>query len=237
MRPFLLFAVAATLSILGTRVATAATIILYDEAISGDLSNIAGTLDDPGSPTQLGVLPPGVGGAFQDYRLIGRTDIGAGDFFTIEIGAGNQLHSILLTDITYDNPATTDAGFFLAIADGNTFPNSYAEINENPAGFPVIGSTDTTGWIGGSVIGRLQEGIDILPLITTGLGFGFPPGRAPPLGPGQYTFLLQQTGARNNYTLDFGVASATAIPEPSALVCLAVGAAAILARRRATVVS
>lgn len=202
--------------------ATAAPIVIHDEAIHGDLSNRSGAPGDAsGLPTDLGVLTSGPGGAFQDYRVIARTDVGAADFFTIEIGTGNQLQSILFTDITFDNPSTGDNGMFLGISSGDTFANSRSQFN-NPDFTGRFGPQAGDNWLGGALIGRTVEGTDILPTILGNANFGLITLSAP-LGPGEYTFAAQQTGAQNAYTFDFGVVGVTAIPEPSTWMALTLG--------------
>ena len=49
-------------------------------------------------------------------------------------------------------------------------------------------------------------------------------GFTPPLGPGSYTFLIQQTGALTNYEFDI-----TVVPEPGSLCLMAIGGLLILA--------
>ncbi len=215
--------------LLPNRHAAAAPVIVYDEAISGDLSNISGAEFDPGSPTQLGLLSSAPGGATQEYRLLGTTDSGTGDFFTIEIGAGDRLTAISLNDMQYVAPTTDDA-FFLGLAVGSTFPHDYFEINSLVVGagtFP--NGYDISDWIGGSTIGLSDIGDDILPLLYRPIDGTAQIIPAAPLEAGAYTFLLQQTGTANTFDLGFRV---TAVPEPSSLIGLAVGTAAVALRRR-----
>ncbi|MEM1227332.1 MAG: PEP-CTERM sorting domain-containing protein [Planctomycetota bacterium] len=231
-RSIVLVATALTLSVqLGQSMAFAAPIVLYDESATGDLSNRSGAPNDsPGTPTQLGLLAPGSGGALQEYRVIGNTDAGAADFFTIDIGIGSELQAITFTDITYANPASNDNGMFLAVSSGATFANSRSEFN-NPNFTGRFGPPVGANWLGGALIGRAVEGSDILPTILGNANFGAITLDAP-LGPGQYTFVAQQTGDPNSYTFDFQVASVTAIPEPGSLAALAIGIASMACRRR-----
>lgn len=174
--------------------------VVYDEASMGDLS------DESVLPTDLGFFMPGAGGATRANSIVGRTDTGASDVFTFEIGMGHQLDSLVLA-----NYELGDNAMFVAIARGEEFPNEHFEIND-PSFDPGFGPT--SNWLGGRVIGRSQQGQDVLGLIgdsdVTRIGSGF----TSPLGPGRYSFYLQQTGPQNLYTLDFNV-SATAVPEPS----------------------
>ncbi|MEM6366123.1 MAG: hypothetical protein AAF745_16960, partial [Planctomycetota bacterium] len=128
---FFLLASTLILSACLAKVSThAAVIVLHDESVNGDLSDNSGgtnlAFPDPmpgGTPTQLGMLAPGSGGAIQQHRVTGTTDTGAGDFFTIEIGSGNQLREILFSFSGGDN------ALFAAISSGDTFANSYDDLN------------------------------------------------------------------------------------------------------------
>jgi hypothetical protein len=185
--------------------------VVYDEASMGDLSN------DSAFPTDVGFFVPGAGGTLQSNSVIGRTDSGSSDVFTFEIAGGNQLDSLVLA-----NYELGDDAMFVAIARGEEFPDEYFEIND-PGFDPGFGPTSP--WLGGRVIAGSQVGDDILGLIgdsdVTRIGSGF----TSPLGPGRYSFYIQQTGPQNLYTLDFNV-SASAVPEPSSslAVCLIAGA-------------
>ena len=187
--------------------------IVFDESAMGsfDLS------DDNMSPTDLGFFISGAGGASRANSVLGETDSGAPDIFTFQIVGGDQLDTLTLS--RYQNG---DSNMFVAISAGDMFPNDFAEINDSAFG-------DTSQWLGGSIIGISDIGSDVLPLVAAGnIGTGF----SIPLGPGQYTFYIQQTGPQTLYTLDFNVSSASAVPEPSSLGVMSCAALGGLGIRR-----
>ncbi len=173
--------------------------VIHDESSDGDLS------DNNLDPTAL-LFDVG------SNQIIGSTTFDPldRDFWTFEIGANQQLDSILLQ--TYD---TTEDQSFFAVGLG-----------------PQIASTsDASGLLGSSLIGSAtgrQLGDDVLDDLgdaTLG-GSGF----TGPLGPGQYTFWFQETAADTNYAFEFNISSA--VPEPTSVVFLGWGGALLLLRRR-----
>jgi hypothetical protein len=106
------------------------------------------------------------------------------DFFTVTIGTGHRLEAIMLS--SYSN--TDDLGF-IGYKAGGQFPN--------------LGFTGVDGWglIGGPP--GLSVGDDVLSFLARG-----------PVGPGTYSFWLQETSGNMTYTLDYQVA---AVPLPAAL--------------------
>ena len=156
---------------------------------------------DPAAPTALAF---GAG----SNRVIGSVTTPSGDtrdYFSFTIGAGAALTGIVLDaytpfDITFQALASGTTSFIPSGATGGLF-------------------------LGSSHLNGASVGNDILPLMEAlpfgGLGF------STPLGPGTYTYLIQQTGSElTQYTLDFQV-----IPEPGTGVLVALGLGA-LARRR-----
>lgn len=186
--------------------------VVFDEAsFGGDWS------DDNTEPTDLGFFVPGAAGAVMANSVIGQTDSGAPDIFTFEIATGNVLQSLILASYEMG-----DAAMFVAIAEGDQFPNDYFEINDESF-------ADTSSWLGGSTVGPSDVGTDVLARMgSIGLGSGY----TPPLGAGTYTFYLQQTGPLTQYTLDFNVSSASAVPEPSTTLALTALAFAGVGYRR-----
>ena len=155
--------------------------VVYDEATSGDLSGNAV------SPTSLGVVSDAVllvKGSVQ-------TPVDTRDYFTITIPKGVTLDSMRLID--YFDGST--GGF------GNT---GYVMIDDGPTS--VIPSNSTSGdFLGGSHLNRIRFANDTVNMLDRlsgapqgGSGFSFP------LGPGSYTFNVQQTGVQENvYEIQF----------------------------------
>ena len=172
----------------------------HDESIDGDLST------DPNNPTSLSF-------ALGSNPVIGtmQSPGDTRDYLTFTVGPGQALTSILLND--YEDVSTGGSGnrgFNAIIAGSSSFV---------PAG-GNIGS-----FLGSNHLDPLPPGTDILGGIaaapTGGSGF------ATPLGPGTYTYHVQQTGTPlTGYSLDFIL-----VPEPAALLLGCCAAAVICLRR------
>ena len=177
--------------------------LLYDEGVSGDLSG------DNLSPTALMALAAGsnvvTGGALSSP--LDR------DIFTVTVGAGQQLVGIVL-----DTYLSGDDQSFFAVAAGNTIASLF----------------DTTVLLGNALIGGSpgnMQGDNVLDDLGTGT-FPGSTGFAGPLGPGAYTFWIQETtsGIRE-YALDFQVRG-SAVPLPSSLALLAIAVFALRRQQR-----
>jgi hypothetical protein len=129
------------------------------------------------------------------------------EYFTLTVPANQQLSRLFLR--SYSGP---DGTAFIAVQNGAVFTEDAAFPNQ----------ANLRGWAHfGSNFGHV--GNDILPLIGQGAGAQ---GFTPPLGPGQYTFWVQQTGAQVTYQLDF-----VTVPEPGVAILVSLSLLA-LARRR-----
>ena len=106
------------------------------------------------------------------------------DFFTITIGPGQALKAIVLSSYT-----NSDDQSFFGMTTGSAFTG--------------LGFSDVSGW---ALIGA-QPGLSIGNNLLNILAGG-------PLGPGAYSFWLQETEGITTYTLDYQVA---AVPLPAAL--------------------
>lgn len=174
---------------------------VHDESIHGDLST------DPEAPTPL---------AFSLGSNLIRGDVvspaDGRDFITFIIPAGRQLdalHLIAYTDLTSGGP-------------GNTGFNA---INAGDTSF-VPGVDTIANFLGANHIEPAQVGMDILPGLAAapfgGSGFSIP------LGPGTYSYLMQQTGSDHvGYEIEFVLT-----PEPASAILLLAAAPAMLRRRR-----
>ena len=190
---------------------------IYDEGVSGDLSN------DPAAPTPL-TLTPGsnsIIGTVAGFPEFGGTD--PQDWVSITIPAGFVMTSYV--NAVYNSP---DPQGFTGFQFGSSFSGDqfaagsyagYAHFGtaaQNPDGNPTSSST---------------VGVNLLPLMADP---SFAPGATgftPPLGAGTYTFLIQQGDpSTTGYQFDMTL---RAVPEPGSSLCLlAMGGLAILALRR-----
>ena len=198
------------------------------------------------SPTDLGVFTagPDVANAFL-HRVVGSVEEigdpfdfdpndpadsamnGTADIFTFEIAEGAQLNGIYLTEFISSSNA-----IFMGLDDGPTYAFSALELNEGLAdltqtlGFTLAGTADLPD---GSTPG--DRGTNLLEKIRdAGANNGSP--FTVPLGPGQYSMYLQETGPSSRYDLFFSVSSATAIPEPSSAAAMLMLVAGYTAFRR-----
>jgi len=192
---------------------------IYDEAVSGDLSN------DKAAPTALTLMPGlnSVSGTVAGFPQFGGTDPQDWVSFTIPTG-------FVMTSYVNSKYGSADDQGFTGFQFGSSFSGDefvagsyagYAHFGtaaQNPDGNPTSSST---------------VGVNLLPLMADP---SFAPGTTgftPPLGAGTYTFLIQQgdpstTGYRFNMNL-----RAVSVPEPGSSLCLlGMGGLAILALRR-----
>lgn len=107
------------------------------------------------------------------------------DFFTITVGAGHTLDAVILSSYT-----TTDDLSFLGYAVGGQFTT--------PLGFSSVDGWGLIGAPPGPTVGS-----DVLAFVAGG-----------PVGPGTYSFWLQETEGSTTYDLNYRV---SAVPLPTAL--------------------
>ena len=134
------------------------------------------------------------------------------DYITFTIGAGQSLTGIEL--LAYDDLNTG------AVNDGN---RGFHAINLGATSFiPSIATSSS--FLGGNHLDPVF-GTNLLPSLGAGIaGTGF----TGALGPGTYSYLVQQTGPElTGYSVQF-----TIVPEPSTLLLSVVGAGMALRRRR-----
>lgn len=158
--------------------------IIWDETADGDLSS------DPASPTPLnfGVGANTVLGALSEPNGDLR------DYLTFTIGPNQALVSMFL------DAASPDGVSFHAINSGNTGFIPGNDPSSNFLGLEFVYAFD--GFIG----------MDLLPDLAAG-SFGST-GFSIPLGPGTYTYLIQELtpGESRSYQITFNV-----VPEPSSV--------------------
>lgn len=216
---------------------SAAIVTTYVEMDDGELSGSHDTPDD------LGIFLPGTNQVTGTVVSIGADqgnndeDLdGTADIFTFEIASGTQLDEIILNAFS---TSTGNGNLLLAIDDEATFHYSAFQINDD---FVL---PDLTQILAVAVVGNgdpvtgepSQVGTDILDdLQSNGNSIGpFPLGRPfdVPLGAGNYTVYIQETGPQSDYDLFFEVsAAATGVPEPSSTVVLATACLGFVAIRR-----
>jgi hypothetical protein len=165
---------------------------IYNEAVSGDLSN------NQAAPTAL-MLTPGLNSVI---GTVGLTD--HQDWVSFTIPTGYMMTSYVNSKYnSTDDQGFTGFQFGSSFSGDNFTPGSYAGYAHfgfaanNPDGNPVAAST---------------VGVDLLPLMANP---NFAPGATgftPPLAAGTYTFLIQQGGsATTGYQFDITVSSAAAL--------------------------
>lgn len=129
------------------------------------------------------------------------------DFFTITVGPGQTLESLVMTQYVQGNPNTFA---FMAVDDR--------------VGFETL--DDAAGYIGNALLFPDDAlGEDILPILGEaqfdGVGFDGP------LGEGDYTFWYQEVTGNTTYSF-----TANLVPEPGSAVALLLGIGGLMARRR-----
>ncbi len=191
---------------------------IYNEAVSGDLSN------SPAAPTAL-TLTPGSNSVIGTVNGFPPGGTDPQDWVSFTIPTGFVMTSYVNAKYVSSDPQGFTGFQFGSSFSGDVFdPLSYAgyahfgTAAQNPDGNPTSSST---------------VGVNLLPLMADP---SFAPGTTgftPPLGAGTYTFLIQQgdpstTGYRFNMNL-----RAVQVPEPGSSLCLlGMGGLAILALRR-----
>jgi hypothetical protein len=151
----------------------------YDEAVDGDLSS------DPGAPTPLHFSP---GKNLVTGRVTTSAPADTRDFLTFTIHHGTALTALRL--VSYRD-----------LPDGAPGNRGFHAINAGPTSF--VPSAATAGnFLGGDHVDGTAEGTDLLPALADGTPAGT--GFTVPLGPGTYSYVIQQTGPQvTGYTLEF----------------------------------
>lgn len=174
-----------TLLLAGALASTAALAGGYDERQSGDLSN------DHMAPTSVRLTPGSntIAGRFGARSGPGGT-VTDRDYFRVAVRPGQVLSAIVLS-----NAAASGFGLvsFIGVERGRTMTTP-----------PT--ATSAAGLLGWSHFSEDSIGQDILPDIGAGVGaIGF----TPPLGPGVYTFWVQETAICNRcgYQLDLQISA------------------------------
>jgi hypothetical protein len=191
-----------TLVILGVAAlgSTARADIVYNESVSGDLSNVQN------APTMVTLTTVGIN------SVIGNVGAAVGDqqdWITITVPTGMTLNHLVLAAYT-----STDNQGFIGFQAGTKFVGNAQSDPTAYLGYAHFGKLATNG----SLPAANLTGADLLPIMANPAAAPNSKGFAIPLASGSYAFLIQQTGASTAYQFDFVTAS-TAVPEPSSL-CL-----------------
>jgi hypothetical protein len=186
---------------------------IYDEGVSGDLSN------DKAAPTALTLTA----GSNSVIGTVNGFDNGDGqDWVSFTIPTG-----FVMTSYVNSIYGSADDQGFTGFQFGSSFSGDEFTAGSY-AGYAHFGfaATNPDGSPPSSTVG-----VDLLPLMANS---SFAPGATgftPPLGPGTYTFLIQQGNpVTTSYQFDMNVRS---VPEAGSSLCLlGIGGLAILALRR-----
>jgi hypothetical protein len=188
---------------------------IYDEAVSGDLSN------DKGAPTAL-TLTPGLNSVIGTVAGFPPEGTDPQDWVSFTIPTG----FVMISYVNSVYNSSDDQGF-TGFQFGSSFSgDEFTAANYNGYAHFGFAATNPDGTPPGSTVG-----LNLLPLMADA---NFAPGTkgfTPPLGAGTYTFLIQQgdptaTGYQFDMTL-------RAVPEPGSSLCLlGMGCLATLALRR-----
>ena len=188
---------------------------IYDEAVSGDLSN------DPAAPTAL-TLTPGLNSVIGTVAGFPPAGSDPQDWVSFTIPTG-----FVMTSYVNSKYGSEDDQGFTGFQVGSSFSGDEFTAG-NYAGYAHFGTgaTNPDGTPPSSTVG-----VDLLPLMANP---SFAPGATgftPPLAAGTYTFLIQQGDpSTTSYQFDMTVRS---VPEPGSSLCLLVlGGLAILALQR-----
>ncbi len=174
---------------------------LYNESVSGDLSNSGLT------PTLLTVSL----GLNDLFGTTGKTGtVIDRDYFTFTVPQGMELTAITVL------PGTQTLG---------TLGDSFIGIELGPEVTVSTAATDATGLLGWFHYDTGDIGVNILPLMgTSGLGST---GFIAPLPAGTYSFWVQEASAG---TVPYGLEFTVATPEPASWTMLLTGLAALVGK-------
>lgn len=206
------------------RLATAAVLVLavpglahaYDEAVSGDLSTI------PETPTPLAFVAGT--NVLKGRVTTSGTPSDTRDCITFTIPAGLALVSLRQISWVDQNGLGANTG--------------YHSLN-NGATSQIPTGANANQFLGGEHVFPGGTGTDVLPGMADGFAGLTPSGTgfSLPLGPGTYSYIIQQTSSHiGNYEMHFLLAAprrvpATSLGSATALALLLTATGAVLARR------
>ena len=196
--------------------AAPAKAIIFDEVVSGDLSN------NKAAPTAL-TLTPGLNSVIGTVAGFPPEGTDPQDWVSFTIPAG-----FVMTSYVNSKYVSTDEQGFTGFQSGSAFSGDEF-VAGSYAGYAHFGFAATNP--DGNPVPASTVGVNLLPLMANP---SFAPGTTgftPPLAAGTYTFLIQQGNpVTTGYQFDMTVRS---VPEPGSSLCLfGMGGLAILAVRR-----
>jgi hypothetical protein len=186
---------------------------IYDEAVSGDLSN------NPAAPTALTLTP----GSNSVIGTVNGFDNGDGqDWVSFTIPTG-----FVMTSYVNSKYVSTDPQGFTGFQFGSSFSGD-PFVAGSYAGYAHFGTDVDNPLPPSSTVG-----VNLLPLMANPSFSVGATGFTSPLAAGTYTFLIQQGDpTTTSYQFDMNVRSVS-VPEPGSSLCLlGIGGLAILALRR-----
>jgi hypothetical protein len=193
------------------------TALAWDEAVDGELSA------DPAAPTPV-TFNVGNNTVTGTVRSTAPVDIR--DYITFTIPPGRTLTALRL--INYADLSGTGQGV-----------TGFHAINAGATSF-IPDLTTENNFLGGDHVIPMASGTDLLPELSDGdtAGTGF----TVPLGPGTYTYVIQQTSGFVGYNMQFVISGPAPVPtwQPWAAVLMAgllAAAGFIVVRRRALGIS
>jgi hypothetical protein len=155
--------------------------LAYDEAVDGDLSG------DANAPTAL-EFAAGINTISGQVTTSMPAD--TRDFITFTIGRRHELRSLRLASYR-DLPA------------GGPGNRGFHAINIGATSF-VPSAANAASFLGGDHVDPVADGTDLLPALADGMPAGT--GFTLPLGPGTYSYVIQQTGPHiSAYGLEFEI--------------------------------
>lgn len=174
--------------------------IVWDEAVDGDLS------DNPNAPTLVNFS----NGLNTVIGTLSEPDGDERDYLTFTLGPNQFLTGLILDAL---DPTGVEFGV------------SFQAINAGNIGF-IPGDDPSENFLGFEFVSPFMVGQDMLPDLAVGL-FGST-GFSIPLGPGNYTYLIQELtpGEFRSYQLTFVV-----VPEPSTIGLFGLSSLWLFARR------
>ncbi|MEO1007823.1 MAG: PEP-CTERM sorting domain-containing protein [Planctomycetota bacterium] len=193
--------VAITMGGFAALAAAAQAQIAWDESVSGDISG------DPDAPTAITL---GLGSNIITGQVFASDD--TRDFVTFTIPDGQALGELRLLE-------------YFDITSGDPGNRGFHAINAGATSF-IPGPDTAAFFLGGDHLDPAPAGTDLLPLLAAAplAGTGFDT----PLGPGTYSYVVQQTGPEvTGYSIDLVV-----IPAPATLAGLGVAGLLVGRRRR-----
>lgn len=167
------------------------TALAWNEAVDGDLST------NPSSPTPITF---NVGNNTIAGTVTSGSPVDTRDYITFAILPGQRLTALRL--ITWQD-----------LPGGGPANRGFHAINAGATSFVPDGTTEGN-FLGGDHVDPAPSGTNLLPELSDGdtAGVGF----TVPLGPGTYSYLIQQTGPQlNGYNLEFEVSALQNVPASS----------------------